>query len=212
MGYNILLLTGETEAPHLSGYIRAQNPCLTVASAQSLNALEAHLSRSGPRTRLISFLTDVIVPAAALAKLSVTPYNIHPGPPEYPGSKPEAFALYDGARVYGATAHEMTAKVDAGPIVHVERFAVDPRWSRLDLGDRAYAAAVDVFARIGAHCAAHETPMPRQPIRWGARKTTTRMFRALCEKGARDAAELARLRRACGDAYVGDRTTMRRRA
>ncbi|GAB4520465.1 MAG: hypothetical protein Tsb0010_04790 [Parvularculaceae bacterium] len=212
MGYNILLLTGATEAPHLTGYIRAQNPRLPVASAQTLSALEAHLARSGPRTRLISFLTDVIVPAAALAKLTVTPYNIHPGPPEYPGSKPEAFALYDGARAYGATAHEMTAKVDAGPIVHVERFAVDPRWSRLDLGDRAYAAAVDVFAHIGAFCAMNDAPMPRLPIRWGPRKTTNRMFRALCETPPKDAADLARLRRACGEDYVGEKTPMRRRA
>ena len=203
MAYGILLLTGAREAPHLTQFIRAQRADLEVRTALTKDALVSCVAEMGPQTRLISFLTDIIVSADILNGLAPTPYNIHPGPPEYPGSKPEAFALYAGAKEYGATAHEMAARVDAGPIVHVERFAIDPDWGRLDLGDRAYAAAISVFAHVARHCAEHETPLPPLELRWGRRKTTNKDFRALCARPAETIEELIRLRRACGEDYEG---------
>ena len=43
-------------------------------------------------------------------------YNFHPGPPNRPGRYPSVFALYDNARHFGITVHEMLPKVDSGAI------------------------------------------------------------------------------------------------
>ncbi len=66
--------------------------------------------------RLIAYATGVIVPTEVLARWSWC-YNFHPAPPSYPGRDPHHWACYDGARVYGATAHVMSPKVDEGEIV-----------------------------------------------------------------------------------------------
>ncbi|MSO72748.1 MAG: hypothetical protein EXQ84_03955 [Rhodospirillaceae bacterium] len=88
-----------------------------VALVVTLSELEDALANSSKTTRLISFGSGVIVPAAVLARLSGTAYNFHPGPPAYPGIFPSVFALYDGATRFGVTLHEMKPEVDSGPIV-----------------------------------------------------------------------------------------------
>lgn len=67
-----------------------------------------------PHDILLSFLSPRILPAACLEHPSV---NFHPAPPRYPGAGGASYALYEGAVTYGATAHIMTARVDAGPIL-----------------------------------------------------------------------------------------------
>ena len=88
-----------------------------LALVVTLSELEDALANSSKTTRLISFGSGVIVPAAVLARLSGTAYNFHPGPPAYPGIFPSVFALYDGATRFGVTLHEMKPEVDSGPIV-----------------------------------------------------------------------------------------------
>lgn len=73
---------------------------------------------------LIAFNSGVIVPAAALGHYGRA-YNFHAAPPEYPGRDPHHWAAYEGAADYGVTCHVMTARVDAGPIVAVERFPIE---------------------------------------------------------------------------------------
>lgn len=70
---------------------------------------------------LISFLSDRILRGPALDLPNV---NFHPAPPEYPGRGGASRALYDGAASFGATAHRMVARVDAGAIYAVERFEI----------------------------------------------------------------------------------------
>ena len=90
--------------------------------------------------RLIAFCTSVIVPAEVLDAVMAPAYNFHPGPPTYPGSHVASFAIYDGADMFGATAHEMAAKVDSGPIVGVEWFQVPDGLRFTDLEINAFDA------------------------------------------------------------------------
>lgn len=203
MAYRILILTGAREAPHLRKFVRRLNPDLPVSVALGDKDLVAQLRGRADHTRLISFLTDVIVPAEILEALGPTPYNIHPGPPEYPGSKPEAFALFDGAREFGVTVHEIAVKVDDGPIVHVERFDIDPLAERISLGDQTYALAVNVFAKIAEYCAHNESALPTVNESWGVTKGTNKKFRTLCRRPAPSHEELEHLMRCCGADYVG---------
>ena len=68
--------------------------------------------------RLISYSTGVIVPREILDAIDVA-INFHGAPPFYPGRDPQHWAAYDQASIYGATAHWMWPRVDAGPIVSV---------------------------------------------------------------------------------------------
>ncbi len=80
-----------------------------VEMVADLAGLDAALARPRARpVRVLSVLNRVILPARLLHALGEPAYNIHPGPPEFPGVAPEAFALDAGATGFGVTAHRMT--------------------------------------------------------------------------------------------------------
>ena len=204
MARRFIVLAGSREAPYLAQHFRSINPTAIVRVAHGLVDLEVAIAASGPETRLISFLTDVIVPAGLINRLIPEPYNVHPGPPDYPGAHPVCFAIWDQAQRYGATAHVMTAQVDTGPIVLTEYFSVPPGIFRRDLGDLAFAASVQLFAALAAHCATSDAPMRRSGEHWRGRARTRREFEALLARRADLSPEsAARLDRAWQDAAPG---------
>jgi len=73
---------------------------------------------------LFNFLSPVIIKESELRKVGKQAINFHPAPPDWPGVGGASLALYRGDKAYGATAHEMIARVDAGSILHVERFLI----------------------------------------------------------------------------------------
>ncbi len=201
MQRRIIILTARREAPLLQQFLVERNPFVTVAIAHNLSSLTAAVDRYDGNVRIISFLAGTIVPASLLSRLRITPYNIHPGSPEYPGSHPESFAILEGAETFGVTAHEMTARVDAGPIVAVCRFPAPPNCERMELADLAYAHAVNVFSLVGAFCADTDASMPHMEEEyWASRKRTNKQFQTLCQIPANASSdEAALLWRACGD-------------
>jgi methionyl-tRNA formyltransferase len=204
MQRRIIILTARREAPLLQQFLLEQNPFLSVGIAHNLSSLTAAINRFDGNVRIISFLAGTIVPAALLSQLRITPYNIHPGSPEYPGSHPESFAIWEDAETFGVTAHEMTARVDAGPIVAVCRFPASPTSERMELADLTYAHAVNVFSLVGAYCADTDESMPpMEEEQWAPRKRTNKQFQALCQMPAGASSDMAaKLWRACGDDLV----------
>ncbi len=205
MQRRIIILTARREAPLLQQFLLQQNPFLSVGIAHNLSSLTAAVDRYEGNVRVISFLAGTIVPATVLSRLRITPYNIHPGSPEYPGSHPESFAIWEGAETFGVTAHEMTARVDAGPIVAVCRFPAPLNCERMTLADLAYAHAVNVFSLVGAFCADTDASMPHmEEERWAPHKHTNKQFQTLCQMPDNASPnEAALLWRACGDDFIG---------
>src|SRR3569623_2163470 len=111
----VVLLTGPGERSILSARLAAFRPDLNIIAAGSRADLLALAAATLARSRLIAFTTSVIVPPEVLAGLGHGAYNYHPGSPEYPGLSPAQFAIYDGARSFGATVHRMASEVAAGP-------------------------------------------------------------------------------------------------
>jgi len=176
----IILLTGPVEGPVLSSLLRSHNPQLTVHAVQSLAELEAIEPQALRRSRLVAFVTSVVVPARILGALGFGAYNFHPGPPHYPRWVPSHFAIYDGASVFGATAHVMAEAVDAGPIVGVELFPIPPNTSVLSLEAMAFSQLARLFWRLAKNLAIQSEPLPELPISWSGRKSTRRLYTALC--------------------------------
>ena len=127
----IILLTGPIERAPLPavllGTIRGLD-VLVIERTEELAALSSDVLR---RSRLIAFVTPVIVPKRILDQIGYGAVNFHPGPPSYPGWAPAHFALYDQADEFGATAHLMVEKVDAGPIIDLAAFPIPPNTSVL---------------------------------------------------------------------------------
>ncbi len=195
----IILLTGEVEAPILSGLLRDQNPKLDIIAATSPAALEEAAKTVDSGTRLLSFCSPVIVPAGLLKALPGPAYNFHPGPPERPGRYPSVFALYDNAQQFGITVHEMLASVDSGPIVAAEWFSVPDDCLLQDLEELTLKHLVTAFYRLTPHLANKREPLPRLRYVWSGRKTTKAECDALAVISAdMDDVEATRRRRACG--------------
>lgn len=196
----ILLLTGEIEAPYLAQRLRRANPGLAITAATDRAGLDRALDDGGPDIRLIAFCTPVIVPAARLAALNGPAYNFHPGPPEFPGRQPARHALYAGAQRFGATVHEMAARVDAGPIVAVEDWAITPDADGPRLDAEAYQALLRLFSRLADHLATDDAPLKASGHQWGHRRWAGRDIEGLQQIAADiGAEELERRIRAFGD-------------
>lgn len=172
MPSRIILLTGEVEAPHLSEMLNKHSPGLAVDAVTDWAGLQAAISGELGGTRLVSFLSDVIVPADVLEGLDGPAYNFHPGPPEYPGSFVAGFAIYDGAAAFGVTLHEMAPAVDSGAIVDVRRFPIPDGAKFLDVERTSYATALQMFVDYARYLATEDAPLPVTEEQWSARRCT----------------------------------------
>ncbi|MBO6947480.1 MAG: hypothetical protein JJ855_05820 [Rhodospirillales bacterium] len=172
MPQRIILLSGEVEAPHLREILKKYNPALAVEPVFDSEGLHTAFRAGVENTRLIAFLTSVIVPEAYLDQLPGPAYNFHPGPPEYPGSYVAGFAIYEGAKTFGVTLHEMAAKVDTGPIVEVRRFPVEETWKFQDLEVEAFRQVVQLFTDYAEHMATDDTPLKSGVEPWTGRPRT----------------------------------------
>jgi methionyl-tRNA formyltransferase len=176
----IVLLTGAREAPHLTIFLKQQNPALIVTHVETRDDLVCAFHPPRPGARLVAFCTSAVVPGDVLQSFAGRSYNFHPGPPSYPGRHPASFAIYEGARHFGVTAHEMLRRVDSGPIVGVERFDMpaQPRLSEVE--QLSFEAAVRLFMRLGPQLATSLEPLPPVDEHWSGWKSRQRDFNTMC--------------------------------
>ena len=172
----VILLTGPVEALPLTGVLRSHNARLDVRAAKSPGNW-----RGRPdvlkRARLIGFVTPVLVPARILSALGFGAYNFHPGPPHYPGWVPAHFAIYERARYFGATAHAMVERVDAGPIVAFKMFGIPPDTGVIRLQELAFVELARLFWALAPELATQSEPLAALPMKWTASKARGRMYR-----------------------------------
>src|SRR6202011_5128459 len=177
----MILLSGEAEQCVLPKVLLGHNPHLSVIPASSSAELDAIGSERFRRARLIGFATPVIVPQTILTQLGYGAFNFHPGPPAYPGWAPAHFALYNRETEFGATAHVMIERVDAGPIIGVARFPIPAPISVLGLEGLAYAHLAQLFWRMAKSLAADPEPPRTLSLRWGGKKYSRRAYRTMCD-------------------------------
>lgn len=195
----IILLTQPAEGDVLGKILTAHNPRLEVTVVSDKAALAALAGENLAATRLLSFCSPVIVPGGLLKALPGPSYNFHPGPPDRPGRFPSVFAIYERAPHHGVTVHEMTEKVDAGPIVAAEWFAVPPNAAIADLEMLSLEYLAAAFKRLAPFLALNANPLPRIFIPWSGTKRTRADCEMICKLTSDLAEEEVELRkRACG--------------
>ena len=195
----VVLLTGEAEAAALGELLRAHNPQLNIVPTKDREALDKACADIDAGARLISFCTSVIVPKDHLDAMTSGSYNFHPGPPSYPGRYPSVFALYEEAKTFGVTLHEMAPRVDEGPIVAAEWFPVPERCDLETLDTLAFQELVRLFRRWSLPLAKQSALLKPKPIKWSGTKRSKADCDTLCRiDGTTSSEEAEKLTRACG--------------
>ncbi|MBN2752020.1 MAG: hypothetical protein JXQ84_04860, partial [Rhodospirillaceae bacterium] len=175
------------------------HPILTVTPIHTLDGLLDRCARPLAGARLLTCGTDVIVPRQVLDAFSGPSYNIHPGPPDYPGRFPSVFALYDETAVFGTTVHEMTAQVDDGPIVAVDRFPIPEGADRASLEALSFMSVLRLLTDLCPALVRFEA-LPHSSDVWSGRPKRQADFDALCHLPEElSAVEFARRYRAVGE-------------
>lgn len=202
MSFNrrLIFLCGEAEGDAFRNHVQRLAPGLETIWCSSIPSLDLATRSGGHRTRLISFLTDHIVPVKILERLRPQAINIHPGPPEYPGAHGLPFAIFDGAQTYGVTVHQMAARVDDGPILMVDRFSLPEDAELVSFGNEVYARAVAMADHVIQHCIRTDGPMPIAPREfWKNNHCTRARLKTLMDAANYLTPEdRKRLKRACG--------------
>ncbi len=194
----LILLTEPAFKDALAARLAA--PGVILDLAPTLADLDRLLAAGFTDTRLLSVGAGFIVPARILQALGGPAYNLHPGPPEYPGLFPSVFALYDRAPRFGITLHEMAPKVDAGAIVAVDTYDLLPSWDRLALDSATFGAMLNMIARLAPALTDIARPLPRLDLPWTGVKRSRKDFDALCALPEdADTQEFARRLRAVGE-------------
>lgn len=200
----IILLAGTVEQLALITRLSECNRTLAIAPVETAEDLAAIGPTVLANARLIGFATPVIVSGAVLRQLGYGAYNFHPGPPSYPGLCPAHYAAYEGAATFGATAHKMVERVDAGPIVGVTHFAVPAGSGVRDIELQSYHALARLFWDLAPLLTTRQEPLDELAECWGPVKSTRRSLEAVCSIAADiDAAELARRIMAFGQSPFG---------
>src|ERR1700758_1769322 len=176
----VILLTGPIERTVLPAALLGHNPDLTVLPIERSSELAELSADLLARSRLVAFVTPVIVPSSILSQLGYGAFNFHPGPPSYPGWAPSHFALYDQAEEFGVTVHAMAERVDSGPIVEAVLFPIAPDIGVLGLEGLAYAHLARLFWGLAGTLATDPRPLPERPLQWGAKKNSRRAYQAIC--------------------------------
>ena len=97
---------------------------------------------------LLSIANLRVLPQRLLDRAAVA-INFHDGPlPDYSGLNVTTWALLAGEREHAVTWHLMTAEVDGGDVVAVERFPIVADDTAYSLNARCYEAAIETFPGI----------------------------------------------------------------
>lgn len=129
---------------------------------------------------VISFLSDRILRGKILELPNI---NFHPAPPKYPGRGGASYALFNGDRSYGATAHKMVEKVDAGEIYIVDHFPINSQWGCKELFE---AAEDHSLQQLNEFCQIFsEGKMPAAlSVEWSGKARTKKCFQDFLDYGA----------------------------
>jgi hypothetical protein len=180
MSLTLVLLSANEEAAILIQMLSAHGRDVDLRHVVDLPGLRAQLPTLGPKARLLSYVSNVIVPADCLEAFSLGAFNVHPASPDYPGTAPEAWAAYEGASSFGATFHVMDENIDAGTIIDAEILPVTGAKDRPGLGRVARQALSLLLLRIAPLLTRDAPLVPVRSLTWGSNKRSAADFERMC--------------------------------
>jgi methionyl-tRNA formyltransferase len=128
---------------------------------------------------LISYISHWIIPEKVLHRTKLWNINFHPGPPNYPGTGCTNFAIYNGEKKYGVTAHVMEKQVDTGKIIGVKEFPILGTDTVYTLTLKSYGFLRTLFYEIMDHIIKHNS-LPECREKWAREPYTRKELEELC--------------------------------
>ncbi len=176
---SLIFLMKPLEAGFFTKSVHDIDPTVRIVAAASREELIEVADKAPANTRLIAFSTNVVVPAEILKKLDYNCINFHPGPPTRPGYRPTGFALYEGDREYGVTAHYMLEKVDSGAIVGARLFSLTQDAILVDIVKQAYLELARLFIALLPDLARSTVPLQPNGMEWTGKTSTRSDYEAI---------------------------------
>jgi methionyl-tRNA formyltransferase len=146
-------------------------PAAAAARARNLDVLETDNVCDGDAFARVAALKPDLVVVVAFGQilrknlLDLPAHgclNLHPSLlPKYRGAAPVAWAIMDGVTASGISIIKLVKKLDAGPIVAQEPFAIGPDETAADANARAAIAGAAILARVVGDYAAGRPPAER---------------------------------------------------
>jgi methionyl-tRNA formyltransferase len=120
----------------------------------------------GPEPWLISMNSTAIIGRAVLERFAGRAVNIHPGRlPDFGGLFAVQWAIRLGESATAATAHFMTATVDAGDVIYVTEVPIGPHDTGLSVWLQCVRAQAEILKRLLTEIAAgRELPRTSQDL------------------------------------------------
>ena len=177
---NIIVLSSTHIAKQVVDILKNANSILNYEIAEHLEDLEKYSNDFLAETRLISFMSTVIVPKKILDALGYDGINFHPGPPTHPGWAPFSFALYDEVESYALTAHYMIERVDAGKIIGIDFFLLPKNTNMKELIEKSLQGITRLLQKLERDITSEKKFVPL-PIPWASKKSTKQLFSQYCE-------------------------------
>jgi len=190
---HLVILSTDQVVPDLKSIYRSLNPTLCTITVTNTRELYAIPRTVLNKSRLISFLSSVIVPSEILGQLAYGAYNFHPAPPARPGWGASSFALLQKDDYFGTTLHRMIEYVDAGPIVGVDIFLIPKGIHIYQLRELVSQSLRRLATSSAQAIMAKEKVLPKLPFAWGAMRYTKQdyvdmtLIKADIEKAALEA-------------------------
>lgn len=156
-----LHILGASGDPHLDAIARhgtAAGLAVRVYTGGFNDPLPEELGWLDENDAILSYRGRWVLPVSVIHHVGAC-LNVHPGPPEWRGVGCVNQALYADASTYGATAHYVSALLDSGPIVEVQRFEVFPKDTVASLLERTYAHMLPMAMRIVDKLALDQLPL-----------------------------------------------------
>ena len=121
---SIILLNNGMMYEKIESDLRAINPNVKVSLIQDLVKLVELPEELLRKSRLIAYLSGLIVPLTVIKKLGYGAYNFHSGPPTRPGFASLEMAIYEGDEIFATTLHELDELIDTGRINGIHAFSI----------------------------------------------------------------------------------------
>lgn len=125
---------------------------------------------------IICYRSYFILPNSLIETTKFFNINFHPGPPNYPGSGGTNLALLNGDKEFGVTAHVMTEKVDAGPIIESRHFLVRDSDNLISLLERTHDFLFSLFVELTTRISEQghqyiDECLEKKTVTWSQKKT-----------------------------------------
>ncbi len=154
---SVSLVVTKKAKPRGRGYLSEDSMVKLAAEGMGLQVAEIETFKSDEAKRVAELAPDLVVVASFgliipqwfLDVPRLGAINIHPSLlPRYRGPSPIQWVLFNREQETGVTIIKMSARMDAGDILHQERVAIEGGDDAQSLSDRLSARSAQILARL----------------------------------------------------------------